>query len=327
MRSIGPAAVLTSWLTLGWVTWESLRLLLVDSVSGGIVGVWVQGIGIERLGGDFWIEVALPLAFVGATAVLALGIGPLGRRFRAHPVGVAGLAGLAVLIAAAWAGLLTLIFGSHVFLATPSLATLPFFIERGHPMSTWGPWGRVLGDAAVCAAAAGLLTTGPTAAPARRAVLGGLLMLVAEMGWRILVVVTSGQSPMVSRGLGLGGVAVHLLWAGGLLVGLGFVAAFTNAPGAEGPQPRPLLVLLAIAGAGVGLQAALLYSAGFLTTVGLDAQLLLTLPGYDAGLAWFRVLGLVVVVASVGLGIWRMPAPHTATPGGAMHDSRRIRRR
>jgi hypothetical protein len=101
--------------------------------------------------------------------------------------------------------------------------------------------------------------------------------------------------------------SLTLLFVWLVLAGLAvaFVALFANLPGPDGPHRTLVLLLLAVAGLWLGLQAAALYSVGLLEAMGSQPLLFWPIPEYYGMLAFLRVVLLGTGAATLGLAAWR----------------------
>ena len=298
MRSTSPAAATVGIAALLWVTWELLRALALRGVLLGVRNGPVLDLRTDAVGGSWWLEVLVPL---GIAVVLPVVAAVLGRTGLPSRIGFA-LLGLGALSIVGWTAVVGLAGLSDWLDAWVSL---PVFFHLDDPLSWWGAWGRWWFDLAVLGALAALQSTGPITASARRALFALGLAVSVDSLWRAFVTVGSGQIPMLGDATAGWGLLLDVIWLLAGAFGVAFVGVFANLADRDGPPRGAILVVLGIGGVWLGLQGALLFTAGTLEALGLDGRLIFPMPLYDPELAVLRLMLLLVGVMAVGLGLWR----------------------
>ena len=320
MQGSGPAAGAAGIAALGWASWEAVRVLWLQDVTVGIAGVFVvpwEGPGIAGSGAMLHLVGPLLAGLLAIVTAVGLSLKARGDRGAAAPLGALPwlLFAAGLVASGAW-----MLFAGTIGLGTAidTRLHLPVFAVGLHHTLEWGPWSRCLFDAAVLLTIAVLSGFGPRTALARRALWIGVLAVVADSGFRVLLALLSGNIPMLYRGLGAGDaifaggftqlVSLPLLFVWLVLAALaiGFFVLFANLPNADGPHHSLVLLGLGLAGLLLGGQAAMLYATGLFTALGLEPVLLWQAPEYDGLLAALRFVWMVAGVATLLLARWRL---------------------
>lgn len=298
MRGVGPIGAVVGGAALAWVLWEAGRVLWLRGVSMGLTSGPVLDWRVEAVGGSWGLEFLVPLLLVG---VGLLGAGLVARVRVPDRVGY-GVFGLGLLAVFGWT-FLTVLAGVSRWMDT--WVGLPFFFVLPEPLSWWTAWGRWWLDAAMLLAVAVLIGFGPREPNARRGAFAVLLAVLADSCWRAFVAVGSGQVPLLADPVQGWGVLLDFIWllAGGFATA--FVFVFANLADRDGPRPRSVLGLLAVAGLWLGLQGALLFFAGSLQAMGFDGRLVFEIPLYEALLSTLRLSLLLAGTIAIGLGLYR----------------------
>jgi hypothetical protein len=303
--------------------WEAGRVVWLQDVTVGIAGVFVlpwEGPGIAGSGAVLHLAGPAVAGLLAIATAIGLSIEARGPHGTEAPLGPLPwvLFGAGLLASGLW-----LLFAGTLGLGTAidTRLHLPVFAVGLHHTLEWGPWSRWFFDAAALLTIAVLAGFGPRTALARRALWIGVLAVVADSGFRALLALLSGNIPMLYRGLGAGDavfgggftqlVSLPLLFVWVVLAALavGFFVLFANLPNATGPHRSLVLLGLAFAGLGLGLQAAMLYATGLFTALGLEPVLLWQSAEYDGLLALLRFTWLLAGVATLILARWRAGEP------------------
>lgn len=298
MRSTSPAAATVGIAALLWVTWELLRTVALRGVLLGVTNGPVLDLRGDAVGGSWWLEFAMPLGIALGLPIVAGTLGHTGLPTRIGYV-LLGAGAVAIVFWTALVGLAGFSDWIGAWIA------MPVFFHLDDPLSWWCAWGRWWFDLALLGALAALLSTGPITASARRALFALGLAVSVDSLWRAFVALGSGQIPMLAEATAGWGLLLDGIWILAGAFGIAFLGVFANLADRDGPPRGGILVVLAIGGVWLGLQGALLFTAGTLEALGFDGRLIFPMPLYDPELGALRLGLLLAGAMAVGLGLWR----------------------